>query len=132
MNEVTSENPVPDTIRVIQTFALAFQRGGLYETGYADPWREGGATTADTRENMLCALGYVMGAADTARLACPYQGRSWRIAHLMGEIAGTLMLHMKSVPEGYHRRFTVQDTRRVIDTFTRELFGILADTKLGV
>lgn len=125
MNEVTSENPVPDTIRVIQTFALAFQRGGLYETGYADPWRVSGATTATDTETMLRALAYVHGSADMARLACPYQGRSWRIAHLIGCAAGMLGIALENGD-------TREKVARQIDSVTRELLGLIADDKLGV
>jgi hypothetical protein len=104
---------------LIRAFALEFQRSGLYETGFADPFRDSGATSTDDRESMLMALAYVHGSADTARLACRYQGRAWQIAHLVGIASG--MLSCAIIVEESSERI-----ERLIDQYRRELLALVA------
>ena len=105
-------------LSLIRGFALEFQRVGLYDTGFADAFREGGATRAEDCTAMRISLAYVKGCADTARVACRYMSAAWHIAHILGLAVASLDLALQ-------QDYPAVRVERMIDTYRRELAALL-------
>ena len=113
------------TIRTaLRTFACAFNRDELYETGYGDVWLVSGAMIADDGPSMLQALAYVQGAADAAKIVCPYMGRGWRVATQMSAAAAALSVALEG-------RRPLAEVQRLITRYTLEFRNLIADEKLS-
>ncbi len=106
------------TLNILKEFWAGFGRLPLYDTGFDDATR--GAARADDAAEMIEQLMYLKGYADCARLACPYMGIYWRIAHDLGCIAGTLVCRLQADRDN-ERPFDAAQAHALIRTFTGEL-----------
>lgn len=115
----TEVDRVQEQLRIVREFAAEFGRAPLYNAGYADAFANGGAAKAETLSDMGRSLSYVIGCANTARIACEYLSPAWQIAHLVGIAAGTLLCKLDAgdCPESF---------AKVIDTYRRELTDLAA------
>lgn len=110
-----------ETLRDIARFWHGFARSPLYETGFCDAVR--GASNFDDEEEARLALSYLKGYADAARLACPYQGPSWRIAHSVGCAAGTFLVRLQL------DTLDPVTVSRLVATYTAELTALCAEKR---
>jgi hypothetical protein len=103
------------TLRTLREFWSEFGRLPLYDTGFDEAIKGCGAHSAETQEKALVAMAYLKGYADCARLACPYMGPSWRIAHSLGCAAGTFTAALQD------DAFGVIEADRLIRVYRAEL-----------
>lgn len=86
-----------ETIRaILATFAHEFQIAPLYELGVADLWRA--VEGAETKEDMLCALSFLNGAAQALRdfsPNAPRNGVTWLRLHHIAALAGILVTYVQ-------------------------------------
>lgn len=110
-----------ERIRLIATFAAEFGRYPLYDTGFCEPMRHSGLSTADAEDLGACLrkIAYVHGYADACRLANEYMSPQWEICHLIGIAMGTFRVMFEA--DDPASKFA-----GVIDTYHRKLAALLA------
>jgi len=104
------------SIRAVQLFAVELLREPLYRCGHAEAWER--VARATMFEELLVALGYSAGYAECARIACPWDSPSWRIADALGNAAKTFAALLRAP--------TPIDVGRCITTYRAELLALLA------
>jgi hypothetical protein len=108
-------------IRAVQMFAAELVRTPLYECGHADGWER--VARATTFEELLLGLGYSAGYAGCARVACPWDSPSWRIADALENAAKTFAALLRApMPI---------DVSRCVATYRAELLALLALDRRG-
>lgn len=63
----------------------------LYGLGYSDAAAASGATRPTDDAESFRAWAYLKGYSDACRLACPFMGAAWQVAHVIGIASGTLL-----------------------------------------
>ena len=108
-------------IRAVQMFAAELLRTPLYHCGHADSWARVARATAF--EELLLALGHCAGYAECARITCPWDSPSWRIADALDNAAKTFAVLLRAPAP--------IDVRRCITTYRAELLALLAQGGRG-
>ena len=98
----------------ITRFARSFAQTDLYDTGYADVFSQCGLDQAKTLSEVRIGLAYVMGYSDACKLAGEYMSSSWKIAHLMGILAGVVLAQIDAGDSS-------ESLESLLETYSREL-----------
>jgi len=83
-----------NTLTTINRFWGQFLTSELYDTGYSDAVEGCGANRLESYDDAVRALAYMTGYAHACRLACPFMSKQWRIANLIGCIAGIMLANI--------------------------------------
>jgi len=110
-----------ESIRAVQTFALELLRSPLYKGGHAEAWER--VARAGTFEELLLGLGHSAGYAECARIMCPWDSPSWRIADALANAANTFAALLRAPAP--------IDVGRCVTAYRAELVALLALDRRG-
>lgn len=120
-NGLDCSNNMSNYIKVLNKFWESFHRSPLYETGFGDFVSNCKADRAKIPAEVYCALSYLKGAADMARIANIYMSPRWQICNLIAIATVAFHTVLENSSSDTDQAELCAQVQRLADQYIREL-----------